>query len=161
MKPPDTLYLLLYILFLKNGVLACYQESCPVGTVRCRHAVTTGPEVDENTCGELAVSEYAGMKLFFELNPQLDKDCTKIKPNTEYCVMGCVCEAPRPKPAVGEVMCRFHSQPTGSDVNQDTCKELADHYQASMETFFKVNPQLDKDCKTIKPNTVYCVAGCE
>ncbi|KAH8897463.1 hypothetical protein GQ53DRAFT_818731 [Thozetella sp. PMI_491] len=120
--------------------------------------MTTGPEVNETTCDELAIDRFAGLKLIFELNPQLDKECKTIQPNTEYCTMGCVCQEPEPHPAVGDIVCRYHSQPL-SEVNENTCQKIADKYHVSLEKFFILNPDLDKDCKTIKPDTEYCTAG--
>lgn len=58
----------------------------------------------------------------------------------------------------GDIVCR-HDAVTGPDVNYYTCKELADRYGTLIDTF-QLNPSLDRDCKTIRPNTMYCVKGC-
>ncbi|KAL7628811.1 hypothetical protein AAE478_000326 [Parahypoxylon ruwenzoriense] len=59
---------------------------------------------------------------------------------------------------VGEIICRYDTT-TGPDVNYYTCTQIADKYGISFEKLRDLNPVLDKDCKAIKPNTTYCVAG--
>jgi hypothetical protein len=59
----------------------------------------------------------------------------------------------------GEINCRYEAT-TPSEVNYYTCHELATKYSITIEKFFQLNPAVDKDCNTIKPGTVYCVAGC-
>jgi hypothetical protein len=60
----------------------------------------------------------------------------------------------------GRVNCRY-TLTSGGEVNYDTCLELAGKWEIPLETFFKLNPDVDRDCTTIKPNTEYCVAGCK
>jgi len=60
----------------------------------------------------------------------------------------------------GKVVCRYTLN-SGKEVNYYTCTELANKYDISIELFFTLNPEVDQDCKTIKPNTEYCVAGCK
>jgi hypothetical protein len=60
----------------------------------------------------------------------------------------------------GQIVCRYTTF-SGEEVNYYTCTEIANKYSILVEKFFKLNPDLDKDCKTIEPNTEYCVAGCE
>jgi hypothetical protein len=62
--------------------------------------------------------------------------------------------------APGDVVCRYETT-TLSEVNYYTCTELANKYSISVEKFFQLNPSVDKECDTIKPNTNYCVAGCK
>lgn len=63
-------------------------------------------------------------------------------------------------PAPGDIVCRYETT-TLADVNYYTCKELALKYSITVEKFFKLNPSVDQECSTIKPNTDYCVAGCK
>jgi hypothetical protein len=63
------------------------------------------------------------------------------------------------EPAPGDIVCRYEST-TKSAVNYYTCTELALKYSITVEKFFLLNPSVDPDCDTIKPNTVYCVDGC-
>ncbi|KAF2429133.1 hypothetical protein EJ08DRAFT_650705 [Tothia fuscella] len=58
----------------------------------------------------------------------------------------------------GAVVCRYTGQTSG-DVNYYTCTELANRYGIPVELFFTLNPNVDRDCRTIKPNTSYCVKG--
>jgi hypothetical protein len=60
----------------------------------------------------------------------------------------------------GQVVCRY-TLTSPAEVNYYSCIELADRYDISIDKFFLLNPDLDQDCKTIKPNTDYCVAGCK
>ena len=60
----------------------------------------------------------------------------------------------------GQIVCRY-TLTSPSEVNYYTCTELADRYDITIDKFFQLNPDLDRDCKSIKPNTDYCVAGCE
>ena len=62
--------------------------------------------------------------------------------------------------APGDVVCRYETTTLG-EVNYYTCTELARKYSISVEKFFALNPSVDKNCETIKPNTNYCVAGCK
>ncbi|KAF1942657.1 hypothetical protein EJ02DRAFT_308073, partial [Clathrospora elynae] len=56
--------------------------------------------------------------------------------------------------APGDIVCRYEST-TKSAVNYYTCTELALKYSITVEKFFLLNPSVDRDCDTIKPNTVY------
>ena len=60
----------------------------------------------------------------------------------------------------GDVNCRFWV-PTGEDVNYYTCTELAEKYEITVEKFFELNPDVKDDCSNLKPNTEYCLDGCE
>jgi len=62
--------------------------------------------------------------------------------------------------APGDVVCRYETN-TLSEVNYYTCTELALKYSITVKKFFELNPSVDKDCNTIKPDTKYCVAGCK
>lgn len=62
--------------------------------------------------------------------------------------------------APGDVVCRYETT-TLAEVNYYTCTELALKYSITVEKFFELNPSVDKECDTIKPNTKYCVAGCK
>ncbi|KAF1952996.1 hypothetical protein CC80DRAFT_420995 [Byssothecium circinans] len=62
------------------------------------------------------------------------------------------------EPEPGDIVCRYETTTQG-DVNYYTCTELALKYLITVEKFFELNPTVDKDCDTIKPNTVYCVKG--
>jgi hypothetical protein len=59
------------------------------GEVNCRYTSTTGANVNYYTCSELANYYYITVDAFFKLNPTVDKECSNIKPNTEYCVERC------------------------------------------------------------------------
>lgn len=60
----------------------------------------------------------------------------------------------------GQVNCRY-TLTSPEQVNYYTCTELANEWDISIDKFFMLNPDLDRECKTIKPNTEYCVSGCE
>ncbi|KAI0377233.1 hypothetical protein F5Y04DRAFT_190452 [Hypomontagnella monticulosa] len=59
---------------------------------------------------------------------------------------------------VGEIVCRYDTT-TGQDVNYYTCTQIAEKYEVPFEGLRELNPDLDEDCKNIKPNTTYCVHG--
>ncbi|KAH6619420.1 hypothetical protein B0J18DRAFT_492231 [Chaetomium sp. MPI-SDFR-AT-0129] len=58
------------------------------GEVNCRYSATTGNDVNYYTCTQLATKFGVSIDLFFTLNPTLERDCSNIQPNTEYCVDG-------------------------------------------------------------------------
>ncbi|KAF3804810.1 hypothetical protein GCG54_00004079 [Colletotrichum gloeosporioides] len=58
----------------------------------------------------------------------------------------------------GEVVCRSWGE-TDEEVNYYTCTELADFHWIDIETFFKLNPEINDDCSNIQPNTEYCTDG--
>ncbi|KAF2820550.1 hypothetical protein CC86DRAFT_459542 [Ophiobolus disseminans] len=58
----------------------------------------------------------------------------------------------------GQIICRY-TLTSPDEVNSNTCTELANKYEITIEKFFFYNPDLDRDCKNIEPNTEYCVAG--
>jgi hypothetical protein len=60
----------------------------------------------------------------------------------------------------GQVNCRY-TLTSPEEVNYYTCTELANEWDISIDKFFTLNPDLDRECKTVKPNTEYCVSGCE
>jgi hypothetical protein len=60
----------------------------------------------------------------------------------------------------GDVACRYTGT-TPEKVNYYTCAELANRYKITVELFFTLNPNVDKNCRTIKANTAYCVKGCQ
>jgi hypothetical protein len=62
------------------------------GEINCRFADETGAQVNYYSCTELASSYQITNEEFFSLNPGLNLDCSNIKPNTEYCVIGCKCK---------------------------------------------------------------------
>jgi hypothetical protein len=64
------------------------------------------------------------------------------------------------EPDPGDIACRYEST-TKPEVKYYTCTELALKYSITVEKFFMLNPSVDKDCDTIKLNTVYCVNGCK
>lgn len=61
--------------------------------------------------------------------------------------------------AVGDIVCRYNAT-SPEAVNYYTCTELALRYETDLEMFFTLNPSMDRDCATIKPNTEYCIKGC-
>lgn len=63
-------------------------------------------------------------------------------------------------PPPGTIVCRLNGT-SPAEVNYYTCKEMAVKYKIKVEEFFTLNPQVDQDCKTIKPMTPYCVKGCK
>lgn len=60
----------------------------------------------------------------------------------------------------GDVNCR-HDTTTGSKVDSDTCQSIAKKYETTLDKLLDLNPGLGDDCASIKPNTTYCVDGCE
>lgn len=60
----------------------------------------------------------------------------------------------------GEINCRYESD-TEEEVGPETCQEIADHYQISLEKFLFLNPSMDRDCRNILPCATYCTDGCE
>ncbi|PVI00003.1 carbohydrate-binding module family 50 protein [Periconia macrospinosa] len=61
-------------------------------------------------------------------------------------------------PTPGDIVCRYEAT-TPAQVNYYTCTELSLKYFITVDKFFELNPSVDKDCETIKPNAVYCVKG--
>lgn len=61
------------------------------GQINCRYFSSTYADVNYYTCTQLADRYDIDIDLFFELNPDVKKDCTNIQPYTEYCVDGCEC----------------------------------------------------------------------
>lgn len=66
---------------------------------------------------------------------------------------------PTSTPEVGEIVCRSNGT-SSAVVGYYSCKEMADFYLISVESFFMLNPLLKDDCSNIEPATSYCVAGC-
>jgi hypothetical protein len=60
----------------------------------------------------------------------------------------------------GQINCRYQTT-TRSKVDSNTCVSLAEKYETTVEEFLKLNPSLDKECRSIKPNQLYCVKGCK
>lgn len=60
----------------------------------------------------------------------------------------------------GDINCRYSAE-TEASVNYYTCKKLAIYYGITIEEFFKLNPEIAKDCSNILPNSEYCVDGCK
>ena len=60
-----------------------------VGDIICRYYLESPEQVNYYTCSQLALKFDITVEKFFELNPDMDKDCTKVKPLTRYCVKGC------------------------------------------------------------------------
>lgn len=70
------------------------------------------------------------------------------------------CQPSTWKRDVGDIVCRYTA--TSPDVvNYYTCTQLALQYERTVEDFFFLNPTMDRDCATMKPNTEYCVRGCK
>lgn len=59
------------------------------GEINCRYSAFSSDNVNYYTCTELAEWYYITIEDFFQLNPTIDKECSNVKPNTEYCVQGC------------------------------------------------------------------------
>lgn len=70
------------------------RKTLEAGDVNCRYEGRTYDEVDTSTCQVLADRYGIDIGKFYELNPILEADCSRIKPNTEYCVTGCMCPFP-------------------------------------------------------------------
>lgn len=64
------------------------------------------------------------------------------------------------KVQTGQINCRYPGG-TYDDVDSNTCAQLANKYQITLEKFFMLNPELHPDCANIEPRTDYCVAGCK
>lgn len=60
----------------------------------------------------------------------------------------------------GQVNCRYSGNTKGMDINYYTCTALANKFGITADTFFKLNPQVKRDCSNIQINTDYCVSGC-
>lgn len=60
----------------------------------------------------------------------------------------------------GQINCRYFAK-TRDTVDDYTCFNVATRYQITVATFFGLNPSLNQSCGNIRPNTQYCVAGCE
>lgn len=60
----------------------------------------------------------------------------------------------------GDVNCRWEGT-IYDDITPESCQQLADDYQITLEKFFWLNPELDGQCSNIRPNTIYCTDGCE
>ncbi|KAH4376940.1 hypothetical protein HBH99_208780 [Parastagonospora nodorum] len=58
------------------------------GEVNCRYTTTSSASVNYYTCTELADWYYITVEQFFLWNPTVNKECSNVKPNTEYCVDG-------------------------------------------------------------------------
>ncbi|TIC91062.1 hypothetical protein CH35J_011147 [Colletotrichum higginsianum] len=58
------------------------------GEINCRYWADTTEEVNYYTCSQLAHRYEIPNDVFFMLNPVLNKDCSNIKPKSEYCVTG-------------------------------------------------------------------------
>lgn len=61
---------------------------------------------------------------------------------------------------VGQINCRYETT-TGPKVDPHSCASIADKYGITVDQLVDLNPDLDKDCKSIQPETTYCVTGCE
>lgn len=59
------------------------------GEVNCRDWRSTPAEVGYYTCWLLGRRYGLPKDKFFSLNPGLKRDCSNIKPKTEYCINGC------------------------------------------------------------------------
>jgi hypothetical protein len=65
------------------------QAAVDPGGIVCRFESTTKSEVNYYTCTELALKYSITVEKFFELNPTVNKACSNIQPDTDYCVKGC------------------------------------------------------------------------
>ncbi|KAK3372074.1 hypothetical protein B0H63DRAFT_563576 [Podospora didyma] len=64
-----------------------------VGQVNCQYESAPTPEdVDATTCQALADKYLVSIDTIFLLNPSLKRDCSNVKPNTQYCVKGYIQE---------------------------------------------------------------------
>lgn len=65
------------------------EDGVQPGDIRCRFPADTYKEVNYYTCTSMALKYGITIKKFFELNPQLNPDCSNIQPRSVYCVDGC------------------------------------------------------------------------
>jgi hypothetical protein len=82
---------------LSIGLAALYFAKAPVeaavapGQVNCRYTTTTRADVNYYSCTQMSDDYYITIEKFFILNPTVNKECSNVKANTEYCVDGCMC----------------------------------------------------------------------
>ncbi|OHE94308.1 hypothetical protein CORC01_10355 [Colletotrichum orchidophilum] len=85
------------------------------GDVVCRAWDTTEYEVNYYSCKEMADFWFADIDFFFTLNPGLERDCSNIQPNTEYCTDGWIEPLRDPEgrcgPQFGNASCAYGSLP--------------------------------------------------
>ncbi|WYZ36505.1 hypothetical protein EsH8_II_000011 [Colletotrichum jinshuiense] len=72
------------------GRLRAISSSSSRGKLNCRYWADTPEEVSYYTCSMLAQRYDLSNDIFFTLNPGLDKDCSNVKSQAEYCVSGFV-----------------------------------------------------------------------
>ncbi|KAH7407055.1 hypothetical protein DE146DRAFT_607491 [Phaeosphaeria sp. MPI-PUGE-AT-0046c] len=86
---------MLFILPASLGAIALIaspiKAAVAPGEINCRYSAISSANVNYYTCTELAEWYYITVEDFFKLNPTIDKACSNIKPNTEYCVEGYSC----------------------------------------------------------------------
>ena len=64
--------------------------SASQGQVVCRYTTNTADKVlNYYTCTALADRYGISVDVFFRLNPTVKRDCSNLRPNTDYCVRGC------------------------------------------------------------------------
>jgi hypothetical protein len=59
------------------------------GQINCRDWDQTGDQVNYYTCTQMATARGIGIEKFFELNPDVKRECGNIRPYTSYCIAGC------------------------------------------------------------------------
>ena len=64
-------------------------KAIEVGQINCRYETTTGPKVYSHSCTSIATKYGITIEQLVDLNPDLDKGCKSIQPETTYCVKGC------------------------------------------------------------------------
>ena len=69
-----------------------YLDVAP-GEINCRYWARTYEDVKYYTCTEISKLYSITTEFFFSLNPDLNLDCSNIKPRSNYCVDGCMCFA--------------------------------------------------------------------
>lgn len=65
-----------------------------VGDVVCRAFDESDEEVSDSICKDIADFYWINVDFFFTLNTGLERDCSNIRSNTEYCTDGCESEVP-------------------------------------------------------------------
>lgn len=78
-------------------------EDLEAGDVNCQDYRPTYASVNCHSCQQLAFENRITIEDFILFNPELNKDCSNIRPYTYYCTDGC-------KPA-NRVLVRFYSFP--------------------------------------------------
>jgi len=64
--------------------------SVQTGQISCRDWAETGEQVNYYTCTQIANERGIDLEVFFELNPDVARDCGNVRPHTKYCTAGCM-----------------------------------------------------------------------